>query len=147
VYNILKSPLAYGDYYGNNNTKMYQNLAFMSWHSDYDVKFSDEEIQLVIALVSLREKLTKRGECNNYTSDGIYGDLYYPTFQEWFDKWIDTYDKQVAERFVLIKHFLDKNNPSKAASDSIADMLSVGITKEKLPSSDNSLITCFNKSL
>ena len=32
---------------------MYQNLALMSWHSDYDVKFSDEEIQLVIALVSL----------------------------------------------------------------------------------------------
>lgn len=83
VYYIFKSPLAYGDYYGNANTKMYQNLAFMSWHSDYDVKFTDEEIQLVIALVSLREKLTKRGECNNYTSDGTYSDLYYPTFQEW----------------------------------------------------------------
>ena len=83
VYYILKSPLAYGDYYGNANTKMYQNLAFMSWHSDYDVQFTDEEIQLVIALVSLREKLTKRGECDNYTSDGTYGDLYYPTFQEW----------------------------------------------------------------
>ncbi len=83
AYYILKSPLAYGNYYGNNDTKMYQNLAFMSWNSDYDVKFSDEEIQLVIALVSLREKLTKRGECNNYTSDGTYDDLYYPTFQEW----------------------------------------------------------------
>lgn len=82
AYHIFKSPLAYGNQNENANVKMYQNLAFMSYNSDYDVTFTDEEIELIIALVSLKEKLTKYGECINYSQDGTYNDLYYATFNE-----------------------------------------------------------------
>lgn len=87
VYYILSTPLAYGkhDTKINNNTKIYELLARVSFgcYKDIRVEFSDEEIELIIALISLREKLTKRGECNNWSADGTYMDLYYPTFDEW----------------------------------------------------------------
>lgn len=82
-YNISKGPLAYGDYRRNDSLAMYKLIANKSYPYDPEYSFNDEEIELVIALVSLREKLTKRGECDNYSTDGTYNDLFYPTFQEW----------------------------------------------------------------
>ena len=109
---ILKSPLAYGDYNGNDNTKVYENLAFLSWQPDYDVKLSDEEIQLVIALASLSEKLEKRGECNNHTSNGTYGDLYYPTFQKWtyHSDLIDNIIENYPDLMKKMKTIVEKTN-------------------------------------
>lgn len=84
-FHILSTPLVYGkrhDVVLNNNIKTYKLLAEVSFYQDTEVEFSDEEIELIIALASFKRKLKKASQSNTRSEDETCMNFYYSTFDE-----------------------------------------------------------------